>query len=68
MTILASGQVRYSAQSVMARYASGSEESASGRKERESMTGAINRLIGYAVGIITMYIIMRVTGRGGKNE
>ena len=52
----------------MARYASGSEASASGRKERASMTGAINRLIGYAFGLIAMYIIMRVTGRPERNR
>lgn len=27
------------------------------------MTGVINRLVGYAFGLITMYIIMRVTER-----
>ena len=28
------------------------------------MTEAINRLVGYAFGLITMYIIVRVTERG----
>ena len=28
------------------------------------MTAVINRLIGYALGLITMYIIVRVTERG----
>ena len=30
------------------------------------MTGVINRLVGYAFGLITMYIIMRVTEREGE--
>ena len=30
------------------------------------MTEAVNRLVGYAVGLITMYIIIRVTEREGE--
>lgn len=30
------------------------------------MTEVINRLVGYAFGLITMYIIMRVTEREGE--
>lgn len=30
------------------------------------MTEVINRLVGYAFGLITMYIIMRVTEREGR--
>lgn len=30
------------------------------------MTEVINRLVGYAVGLITMYIIMKVTEREGE--
>ena len=30
------------------------------------MTGVINRLVGYVLGLITMYIIMRVTEREGE--
>ena len=30
------------------------------------MSAVINRLIGYALGLITMYIIMKVTEREGE--
>ena len=30
------------------------------------MTEVVNRLVGYAVGLITMYIIIRVTEREGE--
>lgn len=30
------------------------------------MTEVLNRLVGYAFGLITMYIIMRVTEREGE--
>lgn len=30
------------------------------------MTEVLNRLVGYAFGLITMYIIMRITERGGE--